>query len=146
MVPENLEFKIFKKLRLLNFINVSKRISYAHHEVNIPVIGGIGYPNLYLKPNWLYLLINEFFVADKQTFIDVGANIGQTLISVKTAEKQINYIGFEPAVSCCYYLKELTRANNFQHCHIYNFALSDQLGQLFLERNNEADPTASIVE
>lgn len=146
MVLENLEFKILKKLRLLNLFNVSKKISYARHKINIPVVGGLGYPNLYLKPNWLYILVDELFVSDGQTFIDVGANIGQTLISVKTAGKQINYIGFEPAVSCCYYLKELIKVNNFQNCHIYNFALSNKLGQIFLERNNDADPTASIVE
>ncbi|RDB04330.1 FkbM family methyltransferase [Runella aurantiaca] len=146
MILENLEFKILKKLSLLNFFNVSKRISYARHKINVPVVGGLGYPNLYLKPNWLYLLVNELFVSDGQTFVDVGANIGQTLLSVKTAEKQINYIGFEPAISCCYYLKELVRVNNLKNCHIYNFALSDKLGQIFLERNNDADPTASIIE
>jgi FkbM family methyltransferase len=146
MIPENLEFKILKKLRLLNIFNVSKKILYARHKINIPVLGGLGYPNLYLKPNWLYLLVNELFVSDGLTFVDVGANIGQTLLSVKTAKNQINYIGFEPAISCCYYLKELIRVNDFQDCHIYNFALSNKLGQIFLERNNDADPTASIVE
>ncbi len=146
MIPENLEFRILKKIRLLNLFNVSKKILYGRHKINIPIVGGLGYPNLYLKPNWLYLLVNELFVSDGLTFVDVGANIGQTLLSVKTAEKQINYIGFEPAVSCCYYLKELIRANDFQNCHIYNFALSNKLEQIFLERNNDADPTASIVE
>ncbi len=146
MVLKNIEFKILKKFRLLNLFNISKRISYTHRNIYIPVIGEIGYPNLYLKPNWLYLLVNELFISDGQTFIDVGANIGQTLVAVKCTEKQINYIGFEPAVSCCYYLKEFIRVNDFRNCHIYNFALSNKLEQIFLERNNEADPTASIVE
>lgn len=145
MTLTNLDFRILRKLNLLNYLNVAKRISYGGHNLVVPVLNGVGYPNLFLKPNWLSALINELFDADGEGFIDVGANIGQTLMAVKTANRQIQYVGFEPSVSCCYYLKRLIRANGFTDCQVYNFALSDELKETVLETNGEADPTGSIV-
>ncbi len=145
MILENLDFRVLRKLRMLRYLNVAKRIVFGGRKINIPLINGLGYPNLFLKPNWLYSLINEFYIADGYGFIDVGANIGQTLIAVKTANRNIRYVGFEPSVSCCYYLKNLISANGFTDCRIYNFALSNTIKEAFLETNGEADPTGSMV-
>nr|WP_295923777.1 FkbM family methyltransferase [uncultured Dyadobacter sp.] len=145
MNTENLQFRILRKFRILNYINLHKRLYFAKRQVSVPVIGGLGYPNIFLKPNWLTGLVAGLFTSDDQVFIDVGANIGQTLISVKSIEKDIEYIGFEPDASCCHYLKKLIQVNGFENCHVYNFALSDRLKEDFLETNGEADPTGSLV-
>lgn len=145
MTTENLEFRILRKFRILNYINLHKRIYFAKRQVRIPVIGGLGYPNIFLKPNWLTGVVEALFSTDDQVFIDVGANIGQTLISVKSIDNDIQYIGFEPDASCCHYLKKLIQVNGFENCHVYNFALSDRLKEDFLETNGEADPTGSLV-
>jgi FkbM family methyltransferase len=145
MTTENLQFRILRKLKILNYINLHKRIFFAKKQVSIPVIGGLGYPNIFLKPNWLTGIVGALFVSDDQVFIDVGANIGQTLIAVKSIGSEIQYIGFEPDASCCHYLKKLIQMNGFQNCHVYNFALSDRLKEDFLETNGEADPTGSLV-
>lgn len=146
MDKRNVTFRALRKLKILNHVNLSKKIAYGHAQVTVPVVNGLGYPNLFLEPNWLYLLINHFFTKDGDTFIDVGANIGQTLIAVKSADKQIQYVGFEPSASCSYYLKLLVRRNKFADAHVYNFALSDRLKESFLETNGEADPTGSLVQ
>ena len=143
---ENLEFRILRKLRLLNFLNLSKSILFKGNRINVPIINSLGYPNLFLKPNWLSILIDEFFTEPNSSFVDVGANIGQTLMAVKMASHPIQYVGFEPSVSCCYYLKMLIRDNKFTDCHVYNFALSNNLHEAVLETNGEADPTGSLVE
>ncbi|QIP13905.1 FkbM family methyltransferase [Spirosoma aureum] len=145
MTFRHVDFRLLKKLNLLNYLNVARSISFSGHKLAIPVINSLGYPNLFLKPNWLYSIINELFDTDNEGFVDVGANIGQTLIAVKTAKHQIHYVGFEPSISCCYYLKKLIRINGFADCQIYNFALSDELKETYLETNGEADPTGSIV-
>lgn len=146
MNTKNLAFRTLRKLKILNHVNLSKKIVYGSTRIIVPVINGLGYPNLFLKPDWLSLLINHFFTTDGESFIDVGANIGQTLIAVKCADKKIQYVGFEPSASCNYYLKRLIQRNEFTDTHVYNFALSDRLRESFLETNGEADPTGSLVE
>ena len=145
MTFKHIDFRLPKNLKLLRYLNVTKTILFGENKLCIPVLNGLGYPNLFLKPNWLYSIINELFATDGEGFIDVGANIGQTLMAVKTANHQIQYVGFEPSVSCCYYLKTLIRSNGFANCRVYNFALSDELKEMVLETNGEADPTGSIV-
>lgn len=137
--------RIFRKLKVLPYLNVTRTILFAGHAIEIPIMNEVGYPNLFLEPNWLYPLINNFFTADGEGFVDVGANIGQTLIAIKAANRQIRYVGFEPSVICCFYLKKLIEANTFSDCQVYNFALSDSLKETVLETNGEADPTGSIV-
>lgn len=139
-------FKVLKKLKILAYFNFITTIKYSNQEIKIPLVNGLGYPNLFLTPNWLYSLINKIINTEEQIFIDVGANIGQTLIAVKSSNKSIQYIGFEPNVSCCYYLHLLLRTNRFTNCHVYNFALSDKLKEAFLATNSEADPTGSIFQ
>ena len=146
MTLENIEYRIIKKLGILNYLNISKYIYYKNKKINIPVINSIGYPNLFLKPTWISLLIQELFIDNEGAFVDVGANIGQTLIAVKMADCSICYIGFEPSASCCYYLKILIKNNKFTNCHVYNFALSNSLHEAFLETNGEADPTGSLIQ
>ncbi len=137
----NIPLRILRKLKLLQYINISKQISFENHSITIPVINELGYPNVYLKSGWFSKIANELFTGDGQTFIDVGANIGQTLIAVKSIDKNIQYIGFEPDASCRYYIKKLIQHNHFEHCLVYNFGLSDRLKEDFLETNGEADPT-----
>lgn len=144
-ITRHIGFRLLRKVNLLRYLNVSRSIGFAGRNVIIPVINGLGYPNLFLKPNWLYSLINHFFTTAGEGFVDVGANIGQTLVAVKAANQSIQYMGFEPSVSCCYYLKNLIQANGFVDCRVHNVALSDTLKQTILETNGEADPTGSIV-
>lgn len=146
MTFNNLEFRVLRRLKLLNHLNISKKISFGKRKVTIPIVRGLGYPNLFIQPDWLCMLLNKFCASDGGTFIDVGANIGQTLIAVKSAKSKIQYVGFEPSIDCGYYLKLLIRENNFENCHVYNFALSDRLREDFLETNGDADPTGSLVQ
>jgi FkbM family methyltransferase len=145
MMLKQLPFKILKKLNLLGYFNLSRTISYAGNNVLVPVVNSVGYPNLFLRPNWLYILVERLLKSESEAFLDVGANIGQTLIAVKTINPKIEYIGFEPSASCFYYLKLLIRGNSFTNCSVYNFALSDRQKETMLETNSEADPTGSIV-
>ena len=145
MTSKNILFRVFRKLNVLQYINATKRISFGNSILSIPVINELGYANLFIKPNWIYALVNELISVDGAGFVDVGANIGQTLMSVKAIDRPIKYIGFEPNVACCYYLKSLIDANGFTDCKVYNLALSNAMKVAFLETNVKADPTGSVV-
>ena len=52
------------------------------------------------------------------SFLDVGVNVGQTLVKVKSVDPMRTYIGFEPNSACVFYVDELIRQNQFQNCMI----------------------------
>ncbi len=137
--------KLIKKINLLPIVNFRLKIIYDDKSVYIPIIKGIGYANLFLAPNWLTELTRHLLAIEYGAFIDVGVNVGQTLIAIKTIDKRINYIGFEPNVICCSYLNELIAINNYQKTDVYNLALNDKMQHLLLELNYETDSRASIV-
>lgn len=140
---KHLGIKILKKLHLLENLNLKVKIFRYGFTYTLPLIRGMGYANLFLKPNWLTQLIEHINI-NNTTFIDVGVNIGQTLIEVKNLYPKSNYIGFEPNLSCCYYIKELIKANKFKNCQVYNIALSNRKDQLYLEFDSDTDPRASV--
>ncbi len=59
-------------------------------------------------------------------FVDIGANIGQTLLDLRITHPAVRYVGFEPNVTCSSYLKELIRANKFENCPIIPLGLSEE--------------------
>lgn len=137
--------RALRKTGLLGHFNFSKQITFGGVPVRIPVVNGLGYPNIFLKPNWLLGIVHELFASGTGAFLDVGANVGQTLVAVKSVNKKIPYIGFEPNPSCVFYLKKLVKENHFENVKLLNIALSNKPQQGVLETNVEGDPTASIV-
>lgn len=137
--------KALKKLKLLNYFNFVTNISLNEQNVKIPFINGIGLTNFILKAEWLDSLIQGLIPETNGVFIDVGANIGQTLVRVKTIKPDLNYMGFEPNSSCIFYLQELIRVNNYQNCTLHNCALSTKMQTLILEKSYTEDSRASVV-
>ena len=137
--------KALKKLGLLSKINFQVKKKYNKTVINIHLINGIGLTNLILKNEWLDELIKVFVTGTSGTFVDVGVNIGQTLIRLKTVLPNYNYIGFEPNSTCVSYTQQLIALNKFRDCIIQNCALSTKVENLILEKTSSTDPRASVV-
>ena len=82
----------------------------------------------------------------KGSLIDVGINIGQTLIKLKSIDKDIIYYGFEPNPACIYYAHQLVKVNNFNKVKIFPLGLADSKSLLTLFADNEIASGASILE
>lgn len=137
--------KILKKLNLLLMFNFSLTIRFNNSKIKIPFINGSGLTNFVLKRDWLDSLIGKFVKDVNETFIDVGVNIGQTIIRVKTAYPVVNYLGFEPNSTCTSYVQQLIKSNHFANCVIQNCALSDKVQTLILEKTSADDSRASVI-
>ena len=137
--------KALKRLGLLKTINFQVKKKHNKTVINIPLINGIGLTNLILKNEWLDELIKVFVTGTSGTFVDVGVNIGQTLIRLKTVLPNQNYIGFEPNSTCVSYTQQLIALNKFRDCIIQNCALSTKVENLILEKTSSTDPRASVV-
>lgn len=80
--------------------------------------------------------------------VDVGVNLGQTLIAIKAIDPARRYIGFEPNPSCVAYVERLVARNRLKNIEIVPVALSNAAGiaRLQIYGSNTNDSAASIVE
>lgn len=80
-------------------------------------------------------------------FVDVGVNIGQTLIKVKELDQNITYLGFEPNPFCFQYVDQLLEINNISNTQIFCCGISNITSQveLLIDNKSKLDPSASIL-
>lgn len=112
---------------------------------DLPYCGRITpFPSDYVTPDWTpYALpLRPLF---SETFVDVGANIGQTLLFVKDSDANWDYIGFEPNPISFVVLQQMAKANSMHDYHLIPAGLSDQAGLLAMESNFETDPAATVI-
>jgi FkbM family methyltransferase len=91
-------------------------------------------------------IIKGCYAVSQGTFIDIGANVGQTLLKVKSLFSEIAYVGFEPNIHCAGYISALISSNNFQECAIFPIGLGceEKVTPLFYE--NHTDPKATVID
>lgn len=131
---------IFAILKTINFTLPSFVSSYGYR---IPISGTIGYYNTVKTEKWMLDLLIKLYKNHDYDFIDVGTNIGQTLMKVKSINKNINYIGFEPNPLCCQYINNLIKINKFDFTTIVPSALyeSNILLNFYSEDEDSTDAT-----
>lgn len=78
------------------------------------------------------------------TFVDIGVNVGQTLIKVLAIDPQRAYVGFEPQIGCCFFIDQFIRDNALEHMQIVPVALSNRNQLCALYSNTPYDEMASL--
>ena len=80
-------------------------------------------------------------------FIDVGANVGQTLLDYCAAASGAGYLGFEPNPLCSSHLASIIEKNTLEDCRVIPAGLSDANGvaELLLEDLGDAEPAATMI-
>jgi FkbM family methyltransferase len=137
--------RILRKFRLLKHLNVEVKSHYAGKQYVIPVLNGIGFNNLHYQTEpWMKTLINKLLLMKAGVFVDVGANIGQTLMKLRSIS-EVQYIGMEPNPECVVYLEHLIKANRISGCTICPVGLSNNNGLLTLYSNFAGSPYASVI-
>lgn len=101
---------------------------------------------IYWAPSWKTVLIRKLLSSRQGICLDVGANIGQTLLDYCASEHRHGYLGFEPLVTCADLLHTIIRDNGLADCRVLPAALSDRTSVLKLYRNSEVDSCATVVE
>lgn len=75
-------------------------------------------------------------VNDKPIIIDIGANVGDTILYFKWLYPKSIIYAFEPNPAAYDLLKKNVKSNNFQDIFYYNYALGKQKGNLELYDDN----------
>jgi FkbM family methyltransferase len=128
-------------------LNITLRIKINDAVFKIPVMNKTGWENLFLTEGWFNALLKFLNVNKNWTIIDIGANIGQTLIKVKSIDREISYFGFEPNPVCVNYLYKLIDKNNLKKTTLLPVGVSNRTGlfTFFYYTDSETDPSASII-
>lgn len=116
-----------------------------NHNFLLPRWGSGGYPNLEMSEMWMIDLLKNHIKIKPGTFVDVGTNVGQTLLKVKSIQ-EMEYICFEPNPDCVSYLHDLISINNsLKNVKIIPVGVSDENTlSNFNIYNGPMDSSASI--
>ncbi|HNK91212.1 MAG TPA: FkbM family methyltransferase [Chitinophagales bacterium] len=141
--------RVLKKVKLLSYFNLNGKVKLNNLTINIPIIKGIGFYNIYGTEPWMITLFKEILHLKKDAaYYDIGVNLGQTLIKLRAVNSEIEYIGFEPNPICVFYSKELIKTNNFKATSIFPVGVSneDNVYSLSLFSDDDTDSAASMLD
>jgi FkbM family methyltransferase len=139
--------KLLSRIGILQYFNYTSTISLNNKTLKIPIIKGLGLCNLNQKHTWFTELIKQLYKHyPNHEFLDIGANVGQTLIQVQSAAPQWKYNGFEPNENCVFYLNILIKANDLTQSKIFPYAVSDTTEKINLFLNSNSDTTATTID
>lgn len=113
------------------------------HAFVIPIING---RKTYVSEPWMSDVLRRLFERKAGAFVDVGVNLGQTLLKVAAIDPAREYVGFEPNPACVDYAWKLIEKNGLPYT-IIPAGVSAETTLLNLEmfRADDTDPSASIV-
>lgn len=123
--------------------NRSYREEIAGRKFVIPIING---RKTYASEEWMVEVLRGLFALRDGAFVDVGVNLGQTMLKVAAIDPDRDYVGFEPNPACVDYAWKLIEANGFSY-RVIPAGLSSETGLLELQmfRGEDTDPSASLV-
>jgi FkbM family methyltransferase len=133
--------------RLLRPFNLVVPAHVYGARFKVPLIRGVGGSHRQGSEAWMVDMLQRLFAASGSSgLIDVGVNIGQTLLKLRSIASDSRYVGFEPNPFCIQFVNEVIALNGFGHCVILPVALSTGPGLIDFVADSEADSAASMVE
>jgi FkbM family methyltransferase len=140
--------KILNRLGWLPTFNLRSSTVVKGHKLGIPILGGQGVYNLSLSEPWMTETLTNLKPLFNGNFIDIGVNLGQTLLKAHAVFGSIKYAGFEPNPSCVHYVQELIRVNKLDGYNIFPLGVASQTDVLKLNffDSDKSDSAATIIE
>ena len=125
-------------------INRLGRVRVGGQSYLVPITGGVRVPD---SEPWMFETMRCLFKLRAGPFIDVGVNLGQTLLKKVALDARRPYLGFEPNPSCIAYLAKLQAANNL-HDHLVlpvGLSVETTITSLLTRPGNDVDASATLV-
>lgn len=139
--------KIAKALgakKISGAVNFNSTLNLNNRKFKIPVIHNMGIENTKVKPDFIYNLFRYVKMSDKGCFLDIGVNVGQTLLKFRSCRNN-QYIGFEPNPACVHYLTNLINANKMKHATIIPIGLSSSNTIVSFYQKSDVDTAGTMV-
>lgn len=130
---------------LTRHVNFTGSVKRNNMRFKIPVINNIGLANFAgSEDDWFLQLVKSINLPEGSSFIDVGVNVGQSLIAFRSCRNN-PYYGFEPSPHCAFYINKLIKANRLQNIHLLPVGLSSATAVLKFYCKAAADSSATTV-
>jgi len=128
-------------------VRFSYPLKVARQWFRVPVIDGVGADHLAAHERWFSPVLGVLLRAvPSALFIDIGANVGQTLLKVRGEYPEVPYVAFEPNPHCVHYLHELIRQNPTLHdVVLYPVGLADRVQMIPLIVEYDTDSQGTVV-
>jgi FkbM family methyltransferase len=110
----------------------------------IPIIAGMGAGNINEREDQVGYIINNVLKNHDGAFLDVGSNIGQTLLHFLSSKSNSIYVGFDVQVWCAAYVQNLIQVNCCENAFVYPYGLSNKNSIVKIFSRGSADVGASI--
>lgn len=130
----------------LRSLNYSLTLKTAVGPLKIPVINDVGRAHLDAHEPHMTALLERLYTPDT-LLIDVGVNIGQTLLKfVAVAGREGRYVGFEPNTRAASYVEEIILRNHLANAIVIPVGLgaTTRIASLLVGTEGTTDPGASI--
>ena len=136
------------RLRQLLKLNSPYSLTINDKKIVVPLNVQDSIYNLYISRSWKTEIIGYFTKISGGVFVDVGANLGQTLIEFWLTDSRNSYVGFEPNNTCIEYLETLIDINSLDGYKVIPVGLfnKNKILPLYIQNNLEADACATVVE
>lgn len=146
MIINRLYFRYFPR-QIRHLFNFHVKSEIEGKSIVAPLKTGRGLESFWRR-SWKTEVIARLGKAEDAAFIDIGANLGQTLIDHYLADTETQYIGFEPNPHCVYYLTELIKANSLSRHTILPVGLANEakIEPLYSRKGNSDDDSATLIE
>jgi FkbM family methyltransferase len=130
---------------LTRYVNFTGSVTRNDIRFKIPVINNIGLSNFASDDDgWFLNLVKSMNLPKGSSFIDVGVNVGQSLIAFRSCRDN-PYYGFEPSPHCAFYINKLVKANNLRNIHLLPVGLSSDAAILKFYCKAAADSSATMI-
>lgn len=93
---------------------------------------------------YMKLVFQRLLASRPGTFIDIGVNIGQTLVKILGIDRNRAYVGFEPQIPCCYNVEQFLKLNDLRNVTVLPIAISDSNSILKFYSHGQFDEMASL--
>jgi FkbM family methyltransferase len=127
-IASGLTRRVRRRIRnswIVRNVTFTTSTAYDDRHFRRPIVNG--YHVTPTEPE-LYALLRNLLPACEGVFVDVGANLGQTLAKVKVIDPGRHYLGFEPDPFAYNYLGRLAVANGWQGISLVPIALGEEVG------------------
>ncbi len=124
------------------------RVSVGAKEYEMRPMTLTGLLNAQWRPNWKTHLLSHLLPLGEGAFVDVGANVGQTLFDFLAISCSESCYLFEPNPSCVVELNSIISINELSKCEVIPVALSDRNGPatLYIAPLSPSDAGGTIVD
>lgn len=140
--------RLLRKSGILQHLDLNLSLTLNERSFVVPVIHEIGINNHCMDEWWMLDLFRIFECGHSPMLVDLGANVGQTLLKWKSVYPTGKYLGVEPNLSCINYLDHLVKRNKMKGVTTVTYAVGGRQSRAALNYfyRDRTDRSASLYQ